>query len=358
MIKILDLIREAVEENKPKLYPLSTGGAKTLILLPGSGKGGGQGGSDFTTLKNNLGKEFSIYTADFPNALDVRTYAKQIANEINSNKSIGSFNIGGFSIGGAIAWHLAKELEALGVKKFNRKLFFIDSGIADSSDKFVKDMLSANPSRYAIAQPLSVFKKNRQGANLSDNEEREIKKFYNKSEVEAFKKRNEGNYLAYEGSAYPPSTNDIESESKTKNLKDPWIIEDKYESNPAIFKVRYSVKPIQIKGKSFLEGDKLDNESFAKKDTEMKKGLGREPLQPGEKELGALSGVKTIYLIAGNGPEGAKDKNQTIAGAKAEAQKATTAGGATIEVIDGVTHGGVDGITKSPKLAAAISKYY
>ena len=90
----------------------------------------------------------------------------------------------------------------------------------------------------------------------------------------------------------------------------------------------------------------------------MKKGLGREPIQPGGKELGALSGVKTIYLIAGNGPEGAKDRNQAIAGAKAEAQKATTAGGAAIEVIDGVTHGGVEGITKSPKLAAAINRYY
>ena len=49
------------------LYPLSTGGAKTLILLPGSGENGGQGDSDFNELATNLGRDFSIYTANFPN---------------------------------------------------------------------------------------------------------------------------------------------------------------------------------------------------------------------------------------------------------------------------------------------------
>jgi len=96
--EIMGLIVEEEQNNIQEniLYPLSTGGDKTLILLPGAGENGGQGGDDFNELAINLGSDFSIYTADFNNELDVRKYAKNIAEEIKNNPNINSFSVGGF----------------------------------------------------------------------------------------------------------------------------------------------------------------------------------------------------------------------------------------------------------------------
>ena len=128
-LKLYEQFRLLLEADEKKdntiLYNLSQGGEKTLILLPGSGKDGGQGKDDFQSLADTLVKDFSVYSADFKNAFDVREYAKNIANEINNNDDIKQCAVGGFSIGGAIAWHLAMALK--GSKKFNNQLFFIDS---------------------------------------------------------------------------------------------------------------------------------------------------------------------------------------------------------------------------------------
>jgi len=167
--KLMGIITEQEQNDTQNniLYPLSTGGAKTLILLPGSGENGGQGDSDFNELATNLGSDFSIYTANFPNELDVRSYVQEIVDEINNNPNIRSFAVGGFSIGGAMAWHLARILKDENVDKFNNKLFLIDSGISDSTDEFIEDMIKGNTPRVAIAQPLNVFIKNRNGENLT-----------------------------------------------------------------------------------------------------------------------------------------------------------------------------------------------
>jgi hypothetical protein len=71
------LVLEADEKKDDILYNLSKGGEKTLILLPGAGKNGGQGKDDFQLLADTLGKDFSVYSADFKNAFDVRGYAKK-----------------------------------------------------------------------------------------------------------------------------------------------------------------------------------------------------------------------------------------------------------------------------------------
>jgi hypothetical protein len=47
-------ILESKEETKGILYPLSEGGKKTLIVLPGSGKDGGQGKDDFESLAERI----------------------------------------------------------------------------------------------------------------------------------------------------------------------------------------------------------------------------------------------------------------------------------------------------------------
>ena len=116
-------ITEAKKDNNI-LYNLSNKGEKVLILLPGAGKDGGQGKDDFKSLAKSLGKDFSVYSADFKNEFDVRDYAKKIVTEIEANDDIKQCAVGGFSIGGAIAWHLAMALK--GSKKFNNQLFFID----------------------------------------------------------------------------------------------------------------------------------------------------------------------------------------------------------------------------------------
>ena len=351
MIRLLDLLKEVVEEEKKILFPLSKGGTKTLILLPGAGADGGQGKDDFNQLAKFLGKQFSVYTANFANELDVRKYAEDIANEIKNNPKIKNFAVGGFSIGGAMAWHLARVLKDLKVDKFANKLFFIDSGIPDSTDKFVEDMLAGNTPRVAIAQPLSVFKKNRAGSDLTSDEEEQIKNFYKDADLITFKKENEGNYIEYVGSKFPPSNdNKLDTDAEKTITNNPWIIEDKYDTTN--FKKRYSKKPKEVKGKTFKDGDHIDYKDFAERDTKKKVGLGRE--LPGGKKLGPLSGVKIISLIAGDKKEG-KKSSEEIEAAKEAAANATSGAVSDVVVIDGVTH---STITTSPQLSKAISSKF
>jgi hypothetical protein len=328
------------------LYPLSEGGKKTLILLPGSGKDGGQGKDDFQTLANSLRKDFSIYSADFVNEFNVRDYAQNIVKEIEANNDIKSCAVGGFSIGGGMAWHLAMALK--GSDKFNNQLFFIDSGIANSTEEFAEGIVKGNTPRVATAQPLNVFIKNRAGGgDITPEEEKQILHFYNDGELKEFKLRNDvkHNYIEYVGLKFPPSTEQIKRESKDKNT---WIIEDKYDKID--FKTRYSVKPPEVEGKSFKEGDVINNRHFVMEDTLKKKGLGRET-ESGEM-LPPLDGVKVISLIAGN-KEGKAKSPEEIKASKEEAKGSTT--GISKVIVISSEH---KNITKSKDLATEIANNF
>ena len=96
-LKLYEQFRLILEADEKKdntiLYNLSQGGEKTLILLPGAGKDGGQGRDDFKSLAKSLGKDFSVYSADFKNEFNVSssTYIPSIKNNneikpINPNK--------------------------------------------------------------------------------------------------------------------------------------------------------------------------------------------------------------------------------------------------------------------------------
>jgi hypothetical protein len=348
--QMMGLLTEVEQNNSQNkiLYPLSIGGEKTLILLPGSGENGGQGNSDFNELATNLGSDFSVYTANFPNELDVRKYTQEIANEINNNPNIRSFAVGGFSIGGAMAWHLARILEEENVKKFNNKLFLIDSGIPDSTDKFVEDMIAGNTPRVAIAQPLSVFIKNRNGNNLTPDEEKQIKNFYTLEELNIFKnyKGVKDNYLEYVGSMFPPSSEEILRTAKDSN---PWIIEDKYDTTN--FETRYNVKPKEIKGETFEKGDVIDYKDFAERDTKKKIGLGRELTDGGI--MGPLKNVEVISLLAGQKKEGEKTPEE-IDNVKSEVNNITNNPNSRVEVIN-AQH---NNITSSKELVNKISELF
>ena len=358
-LKLYEQFRLLLEADEKKdntiLYNLSQGGEKTLILLPGSGKDGGQGKDDFQSLATTLGEDFSVYSADFVNAFDVREYAKKIANEINNNDDIKQCAVGGFSIGAGMAWHLAKALE--GSKKFNNQLFFIDGGIANSTKEFAENIVTkSNTPRVAMAQPFDIFIKNRNGGeDITPEEEKQILKFYSDNELNAFMKRNDvkNNHMEYVGSKFPPSTEEIEKESKGTN---PWIIEDKYDKTN--FKTRYSVKDPKIEGMSFKEGDVVDLRNFVKNDTLQKKGLGRElgpagaPSKSG-KMLPPLNGVEVISLVAG-GNEGKAKSPEDIEACEKEAIGSTT-GDSKVIVISGTEH---KNITKSPNLATNISSSF
>jgi hypothetical protein len=346
MIRLTDLLKEIVEENKPILTKRSSGG-KTLILVPGSG---GDGGGDFKNLVSQLGKTFTIYTADFnADAVNVRKYADQLSNEINNNPDIKDFAIGGYSIGGAMAWHVARVLGDN--EKFKKKLFWIDSGVPNSTEEFAAGLNKNNPPRYAIAQPLSVFKKNRKGTNLTPNEEKNIKAFFNESELKTFMDSNKGKYIEYVGNQFPPADTEIEKQAKSINQTDPWIIEDKYDKTN--FETRYSnmVKiGADVKGKTFTEGDKIQIEAVKKADTLKKQGLGRETGKKGE-ILPPLSGVEIISLVAANTKD-QKEKSQEDKEKDLQQLKSSTQGGTKQIFIPGADH---DNILKDAEVVKKLS---
>ena len=187
--------------------------------------------------------------------------------------------------------------------------------------------------------------------------------FYNDEELKTFKLRNDvkDNYLAYMGSKFPPSIEQIKRESKNNN---PWIIEDKYDKTN--FKTRYSVKPPEVEGMLFKEGDVINLINFVEQDTLKKLGLGREttPIEiselkmdgtkkTGKGRLPKLEGVEVISLLAGN-KEGKAKPKEDIASIEKEVTECTT-GKATSIIIPGTEHGN---ITKSKELANKIKSNY
>jgi hypothetical protein len=353
--EMMGLLTEEKKDNTKKniLYPLSTNGNKTIVLLPGAGKDGGQGKDDFESLAESLGKDFSVYSADFENEFNVRDYAKNIADEIEANDDIKQCAVGGFSIGGAIAWHLASTLKVLRSKKFNNQLFFIDSGIPTSTKEFAEGIVKGNTPRLAFAMPVGLIKKARLGENITKEEEKSIRSIYTETELADFKKTNEGNYIEYINKDFPPTNTELDLAAKAINKKTPnevYIIEDKYD--PTKFNVRYSVMPKEVKGMTFKEGDVIMLRNFVEQDTLKKVGLGRETT-PGGDILPPLNGVEVISLIAGN-KEGKARPKEDIESSKTEASGSTT-GVAKSIVISGTEHGN---ITKSKELAKKISKLY
>jgi len=347
-------ITETKKDNNNILYKLSNKGEKTLILLPGSGKDGGQGKDDFKSLAKYLGKDFSVYSADFKNAFDVRGYAKKIANEIEANDDIKQCAVGGFSIGGAIAWHLAMALK--GSKKFNNQLFFIDSGIPNSTEEFAEGIVKGNTPRLAFAIPVGLIKKARKGENITKKEEKSIRCIYTETELVDFREANKGNYIEYMGKDFPPANTKLDAAAKAINEKTPdkvYIIEDKYDTTN--FKLRYSVMPKEVKSMTFKEGDVINLRAFVEKDTLAKKGLGREttPGKITKDVLPALDGVEVISLIAGN-KEGKARPEEDIEAVKKEATGSTT-GDSKVIVITGTEHGN---ITKSENLATNIKSNF
>ena len=339
-------ITEAKKDNNI-LYNLSNKGEKTIVLLPGAGKDGGQGKDDFKSLAKSLGKDFSVFTADFKNEFDVRDYAKKIVTEIEANDDIKQCAVGGFSIGGAIAWHLAMALK--GSKKFNNQLFFIDSGIPNSTEEFAENIVKGNTPRLAFAIPVGLIKKARLGENITKKEEKSIRCIYTETELVDFREENKGNYIEYLDKDFPPSNTVLDAAAKAINEKTPdgvYIIEDKYDKTK--FKVRYSVMPKEVNGKTFKEGDVIMLRKFVEQDTLKKKGLGRESE---DGMLAPLDGVEVISLIAGN-KEGKARPKEDIEASKKEAEGSTSKGKSKSIVISGTEH---HEITKSLDLATAIA---
>lgn len=355
-LKLYEQFRLLLEADEKKdndiLYNLSNKGEKTIVLLPGSGKDGGQGKDDFQSLATTLGEDFSVYSADFVNAFDVREYAKKIANEINNNDDIKQCAVGGFSIGAGMAWHLAKALE--GSKKFNNQLFFIDGGIANSTKEFAENIVTkSNTPRVAMATRMKLIKKVRSGGEFTPEEDESVKHIYTDTELRDFKEKNEGNYIEYVGEDFPPDNDtDLDLAAKAIDENNPdevYIIEDKYDKTK--FDVRYSVKPKEIEGMTLNEGDVFNLRKFVESDTLQKKGLGRET--ESGKILPPLNGVEVISLVAG-GNEGKAKSPEDIEACEKEAIGSTT-GYSKVIVISGTEH---KNITKSPNLATNISSSF
>ena len=357
-LKLYEQFRLLLEADEKKvngiLYNISNKGEKTIVLLPGSGKDGGQGRDDFQSLTDTLGEDFSVYSADFENAFDVREYAKKIAKEIEANDDIKQCAVGGFSIGGGMAWHLAMVLKAMGSKKFNNQLFFIDSGIANSTKEFAENIVTkSNTPRLAFAIPVGLIKKARLGENITkEEEEKSIRCIYTETELTDFKKANKGNYIEYVGANFPPDDTKLDADAKNINKENSdgvYIIEDKYDKTN--FEVRYSVMPKEVNGMTFKEGDVIMLRKFVESDTLQKKGLGRET--ESGKMLPPLNGVEVISLVAG-GNEGKAKSPKDIEACEKEAKGSTT-GKSKVIVISGTEHGN---ITKSPDLATNISSSF
>jgi hypothetical protein len=360
MIKLIDLLKEISQKDTQRLLTKQSDGGKTLILIPGSG---GNAADDFSSLIKNLSKNFSIYTINFPNKVDVRKYTEQIANEINNDPNINYFAIGGYSIGGAMAWHLCRDIQKLQSEKklkkqFKNKLFFIDSGISNTTKEFAKGLDKENPPRIAIAWPLDVFKRVREGSPVSDSEaEEKGRRFFETSKLDTFKKENEGNYLDYSGNKFPPSTDSgLDADAKEINQENPWIIEDKFDKTN--FKTRFSnmVKiGADVAGKTFKEGDRIIIQKVQETDTLKKKGLGRETGDPKNPTLPPLSGVKIISIIAGLTKTGNPKSKEEREKAEAANKAVSTAKDGNTIFINDADH---QNIVNSPELAKAIEENY
>lgn len=353
MIRLIDLLKEVTTRNKrSKLLQKQSSGGKALILIPGAG---GKA-SDFATLIKTLKSDFSIYTTKFGIQFDAPELAKKIADEIESDKDIVKFAVGGYSIGGAIAWHLASKLKGLESKKFNNQLFWIDSGVPNSTADFIDGLKgTTNPPRYAIAFNLTYFKKSRAGDVMTDDEvDKNRKVFWNEAELITWKKNHKDKFLDYTGDKiFPPSNIDIVKQAKSIGEINPWIIEDKYDTTN--FAKRYSnafkVLQADVKGKSFLEGDDIVTNKFIEKDTLPKTHLGRESEDPKNPILPALSGVQIISIAAGLTKNGTKlSSNEKKNKGKIDFA-ASNSKNSNIEFIDDVNH---QDIVKSPKLAELI----
>jgi|688.fasta_scaffold405626_2 pimeloyl-ACP methyl ester carboxylesterase len=339
---------------KKKLYKLSGGdGEKTIILIPGSGDEGGQGDADFTSLSEKLGSKFSVYTVNFPNKLKVRDYVKELAHEIKNNDNITSFSVGGFSIGGAFAWHLAKELTEMKVDKFDKKLFFIDSGIPDSTVEFAKGILKGNTPRIAMAYPMDLYEKGRKGLKLTNSEERLLKAFRgDETEIENFKKENENNYLEFRGEGnYPPDFPTLKIEATKMNSTNPWIIVDKLEKDnfEQIYDDLVKIGAGEVAGQPYITADPIIYQKFVENDTLKKEGLGRET-ESGE-ILPKLPDVKVFSLVAGK-KYGKEKSEQEKELAINDAKKASELGADIIFIKDSEHHN----ITKSNELVKVLEQ--
>jgi hypothetical protein len=239
-----------------------------------------------------------------------------------------------------------------GSKKFNNQLFFIDSGIANSTEEFAEGIVKGNTPRLAFAIPVGLLKKARLGKNIKKKEEKSIRSIYTETELADFEKENEGNYIKYFGKDFPPDNTKLDAAAKVKNEKAPdkvYVIEDKYDTTN--FNTRYSVMPEGVAGKSFKEGDVIVLRKFVESDTLQKKGLGRET-ESGEM-LPKLDGVEVISLFAGN-KEGKPKSKDEIESSRKEAA-GSTSGKSNLIVISDTEHGN---ITKSPALATNISSSF
>jgi len=355
MIRLIDLLKEVTTKISPvKLLTKQSSGGKTLILIPGAG---GKA-SDFTTLIKNLKKDFSIYTIEFGKNFDAPEFAAKITNELSSNKDIVKFAVGGYSIGGAIAWHLAKKLKELKLEKFNNQLFWIDSGIPNSTAEFIAGIknTSTNPPRYAIAFNLTHFKKSRNGEVMKDEEvDKNRKVFWTKAELIAWKKDNKGKFLDYtENNKFPPSNDELDKQAKIIKQTNPWIIEDKYDKTN--FNKRYSnavMFKANVSGKSFLDGDTIVTNASIDYDAPPTRS-GRESGDPKNPILPALSGVQIISIAAGLTKDGLKRSDDEKEKKKKEDSTASDSKNNDIVFID-ATH---ENIVESPKLAELIKSKF
>ena len=175
--------------------------------------------------------------------------------------------------------------------------------------------------------------------------------------MEAFKKENQGNYLDYGGSKFPPSTDSgLEDDARKIGQENPWIIEDKFDKTN--FKTRFSnmVKiGADVMGKTFKEGDRIIIQKVQETDTLNKKGLGRETGDPKNPTLPPLSGVKIISILAGLNKDGKSKSKDERDKAEVENKASSTSKSSNTIFINNADH---QNIVNSPELVKAIEKNF
>lgn len=133
----------------------------SILLVPGGHQGNPD--NDFQYISKELKfRGYNVYSLEWPESLNVNSFADKIANQIDAIKT--PFILAGFSFGFPIAWKIAQKIE--NNPYFQKLLISIDgTTLVDDVNVHLRNSISGNPPRKIAAKSLKVYQMELSGDN-------------------------------------------------------------------------------------------------------------------------------------------------------------------------------------------------